>query len=233
MTPSRTTWFAREASTCATPDGTNASRLRSLGPGLSELSAEAAMLSGQSASWAWPAAHRRDRGHDRLPPQDGHTRGAAAVSTSQPGHRVLPRLDQKQAGFSPIPSPPPRQSADRDALGMPQLQLPTMDSLTQTSGRTRYHLASVPWRTPTSPHRFNSINPRCSTFCISAAQPPLETVFFTASVAKVGDSCRAEPPTFDLGRTHSLIGTARLPPTLGGAKKNCDRRPCLPTLPKT
>jgi hypothetical protein len=83
MTPSRTTRFAREASTCATPDGTNASRLRSLGPGLSELSAEAAMLSGQSASWAWPAAHRRDRGHDRLPPQDGrHPRRSSSIEAA-------------------------------------------------------------------------------------------------------------------------------------------------------
>jgi hypothetical protein len=167
--------------------------LRSPGPGLSELSAEAAMLSGQSASWTWPAAHRRDRGHDRLPPQDGHTRGAAAVSGPQPGHRVLPRLDQKQAGSRQFHLRRLAKVQTEMLWACLTYNFQQWIRFTQTSGRTRYHLASVPWRSPTSPHRFNSINPRCNSFWISSAQPPLETVFFTASLAKVETHAARSP----------------------------------------
>src|SRR5437773_3558864 len=57
--------------------------------------------------------------HDRLPPEDGHARGAEAVSPPQPGDRVLPRLDQKQTGAAPVSPARPGQSATGNALGLP------------------------------------------------------------------------------------------------------------------
>src|SRR5258708_20036617 len=69
------------------------------------------MLPQQSTSRPRLAAHRRNRGHDRLPPEDGHARGAKAVSPTQPRDRVLPRLDQKQTGTAPVPPARLGQSA--------------------------------------------------------------------------------------------------------------------------
>src|SRR5712691_9704440 len=95
------------------------------------------MLSRQSASRPRLAAHRRNRGHDRLSPEDGHARGAEAVSPTQPRDRVLPRLDQKQTGAAPVSPARPGQSANGNALGLPHLQPATMDPTPQTASRNR------------------------------------------------------------------------------------------------
>src|SRR5712692_7676651 len=93
------------------------------------------MLSRQSASRPRLAAHRRNRGHDRLPPEDGHARGAKAVSPTQPRDRVLPRLDQKQTGTAPVPPARLGQSANGNALGLPHLQPATVDPTAQAASR--------------------------------------------------------------------------------------------------
>src|SRR5216683_6356054 len=98
------------------------------------------MLSRQSASRPRLAAHRRNRGHDRLPSEDGHARGAKAVSPTQPRDRVLPRLDQKQTGTAPIPPARLGQSANGNALGLPYLQLAAVDPPAQTASRSRRRL---------------------------------------------------------------------------------------------
>src|SRR6266849_6351927 len=98
------------------------------------------MLSRQSASRPRLAAHRRNRGHDRLPPEDGHARGAKAVSPTQPRDRVLPRLDQKQTGTAPIPPARLGQSANGNALGLPHLQPATVDPTAQAASRIRRRL---------------------------------------------------------------------------------------------
>src|SRR5713226_7027997 len=98
------------------------------------------MLSRQSASRPRLAAHRRNRGHDRLPSADGHARGAKAVSPTQPRDRVLPRLDQKQTGTAPIPPARLGQSANGNALGLPHLQPATVDPTAQAASRIRRRL---------------------------------------------------------------------------------------------
>src|SRR5436309_2731593 len=98
------------------------------------------MLSRQSASRPRLAAHRRNRGHDRLPPEDGHARGAKAVSPTQPRDRVLPRLDQKQTGTAPVPPTRLGQSANGNALGLPHLQSATVDPPAQAASRTQRRL---------------------------------------------------------------------------------------------
>src|SRR5713101_371973 len=95
------------------------------------------MLSGQSTSRPRLAAHRRNRGHDRLSPEDGHARGAEAVSPTQPGDRVLPRLDQKQTGIAPVSPAWPGQGANGNALGLPDLQPATVDPIAPTATRKR------------------------------------------------------------------------------------------------
>src|SRR5437667_4329584 len=91
------------------------------------------MLSRQSASRPRLAAHRRNRGQDRLPPEDGHARGAKAVSPTQPRDRVLPRLDQKQTGTAPVPPTRLGQSANGNALGLPHLQSATVEPPAQAA----------------------------------------------------------------------------------------------------
>src|SRR6266852_3407315 len=98
------------------------------------------MLSRQSASRPRLAAHRRNRGHDRLPSEDGQARGAKAVSPTQPRDRVLPRLDQKQTGTAPIPPARLGQSANGNALGLPHLQPATVDPTAQAASRIRRRL---------------------------------------------------------------------------------------------
>src|SRR6266851_4846240 len=98
------------------------------------------MLSRQSASRPGFTTHGRDRGHDRLPPEDGHARGAKAVSPTQPRDRVLPRLDQKQTGTAPIPPARLGQSANGNALGLPHLQPATVDPTAQAASRIRRRL---------------------------------------------------------------------------------------------
>src|SRR5271157_290064 len=104
---------------------------------MSELSAAATVLSQQSASRSRLAAHGRNRGHDRLSPEDGDARGAETVSPTQPGDRVLPRLDQKQTGIAPVSPARTGQGANGNALGLPHLQPATMDPAAQTTSRTR------------------------------------------------------------------------------------------------
>ena len=79
----------------------------------------------------------RNRGHNRLSPQDGHARGAEAVLPPQSGDRVLPRLDQKQTGIAPVPPARPGQSANGNALGLPHLQPARVDPPAQTTNRNR------------------------------------------------------------------------------------------------
>src|SRR5260370_1764508 len=98
------------------------------------------MLSGQSTSRPRLAAHRRNRGNDRLSPEDGHARGAKAVSPTQPRDRVLPRLDQKQTGTAPVPPARLGQSANGNALGLPHLQSATVDPTAQAASRIRRRL---------------------------------------------------------------------------------------------
>lgn len=94
------------------------------------------MLSQQSTSRSRLVADRRNRGHDRLSPQDGHASGAAAISPTQSGDRVLSRLDQKQTGIASVPAARPGQSANRNALGLSDLQPATVDATTQTASLT-------------------------------------------------------------------------------------------------
>src|SRR6266853_485674 len=103
------------------------------------------MLSRQSASRPRLAAHRRNRGHARLPPEDGHARGAKAVSPTQPRDRVLPRLDQKQTGTAPVPPARLGQSANGNALGLPHLQFATVDPPAPAASRIRRRLKPQ-WR---------------------------------------------------------------------------------------
>src|SRR5216684_3377078 len=129
------------------------------------------MLSRQSASRPRLAAHRRNRGHDRLPPEDGDARGAKAVSPTQPRDRVLPRLDQKQTGTAPVPPAGLGKGANGNALGLPHLQSATVDPPTQAASRIRHRLKpqrrdrnrEAPLRKPTHASTFPSaINPRAS-----------------------------------------------------------------------
>src|SRR2546430_11595702 len=98
------------------------------------------MLSRQSASRPRLAAHRRTRGQDRFPPEDGHARGAKAVPPTQPRDRVLPRLDQKQTGTAPVPPTRLGKSANGNALGLPHLQSATVDPPAQAASRTQRRL---------------------------------------------------------------------------------------------
>src|ERR1019366_569332 len=79
----------------------------------------------------------RPRSHDRLSPEDGHTRSAEAVSPPQPGDRVLPRLDQKQTGIAPVPPARTGESANGNALGLPHLHPATVDPTAPTASHNR------------------------------------------------------------------------------------------------
>src|SRR6266852_5405284 len=150
------------------------------------------MLSRQSASRPRLAAHRRDRGHDRLPPEDGHARGAKAVSPTQPGDRVLPRLDQKQTGTAPVPPARLGQSANGNALGLPHLQPATVDPTAQAASRIRRRLK--PQRRDRSREASYANQ---TTLPLSHLQPSrsfwgMGSGFFTASLF---EKWPAEPPT--------------------------------------
>src|SRR5437660_6624532 len=139
------------------------------------------MLSRQSASRPRLAAHRRNRRQDRLPPEDGHARGAKAVSPTQPRDRVLPRLDQKQTGTAPVPPARLGQSANGNALGLPHLQSATVDPPAQAASRTQRRLKPLrqnknPTQTSAMPDPPDHGKINASRFFVVAGK-----VFFTAS----------------------------------------------------
>src|SRR5713101_1744727 len=151
------------------------------------------MLSRQSASRPRLAAHRRNRGHDRLPPEDGHARGAEAVSPTQPRDRVLPRLDQKQTGTAPVPPARLGQSANGNALGLPHLQPATVDPTAQAASRIRRRLKPQRRdRSREAPYANQTTLPLSHLHSTLALLWGMGSGFFTASSHErwEGDNCR-------------------------------------------
>lgn len=83
---------------------------------------------GKPEAWPRAAARRGECSAQRLSPEDGHARSTTAVSGTRPGHRVLSRLDQEQAGPTAVSPARPDQSSNRSALGLPDLQPPAVDT---------------------------------------------------------------------------------------------------------
>src|ERR1019366_10628734 len=170
--------------------------LRSAGRGLSELSAQATMLSRQSASRSGPATDGRNRGHDRFSPEDGHPRSAEAVSPTQPGDRVLPCLDQKQTGIAPVPPARLGQSANGNAVGLPHLQPATVDPPAQTTTRNRLNPQrrdgnrETPCANQTTPPVSATPSPTRALF-----QGLSKMVFSQLLTASLFEKWPAEPPT--------------------------------------
>ncbi len=57
----------------------------------------------------------------------------SAISPPRKSGGVLPRVDQEQAGPAAVPRTRSGESAERDALGLPHVQLATVDSFEQTT----------------------------------------------------------------------------------------------------
>src|SRR6266852_1589875 len=90
-------------------------------------------MSGKSEPRPGTGETGRKRGGPGIPGKNGQRGSAVAISPPRKSGGVLPRVDQEQAGSAAVPRTPPGESSDRTALGLPDLQLATVDSSKQVA----------------------------------------------------------------------------------------------------
>ena len=88
----------------------------------------------------WTATASGEYRNSGVSRKDGHSSSTSTIPSAQPSGRVLSRMDQKQAGPAAVSCPRFSEGADGNALGLPHLQLATLDSPKQVPTHSRSHL---------------------------------------------------------------------------------------------
>src|SRR6266566_428222 len=103
---------------------------------LPKLCAQAAVLPGESEAGPFGGSRPRKRGCAGLSTEDGQRRSASAVPPPWKSGGILPRVDQKQVGSATVSRSRVGQGANGVAVGLPHLQLATLDSPKQAPRNT-------------------------------------------------------------------------------------------------